>query len=236
MPTHQNATPTHQNATSTHQNATSRRRGAWAFWRSPEGRRPGKSEGAGIGRLAGHNAVGIMQAHRQAPWRAQTQRLVILLIIAILGISILWVMLSVTVAAGAAGLEIQNLQAQHEELKRHIASQRTQYADLTSAARMTQQAASMGFEPVKPEEIAYIVVPSYAGRQSLLPAHPSTRHPTRPLLKPAYTQSLWEWMLQGVLTLSEQNATLTPAGGPARPTGFTPDSYPGSDRPGAAQP
>ena len=151
-------------------------------------------------------------AYRQAPWRIQTQRLIILLIAAILGASILWVMVTVTVQAGAAGLDIQQMEGEQEDLRREIANLRTQYAILTSANHMVERAREMGFEQVKPENITYITIPSYTGRQSanLGPSTPTVVQ-NRPVIRSGYTQSLWEWMLQGVLTMGEQDGAVSPS-------------------------
>jgi uncharacterized membrane protein len=144
----------------------------------------------------------MVQAYKQAPWRLQTQRGTLLLIAAILGASVLWVMVSVTVQAGTAGLEIQRLEDDQENLNREIAALRTQIGELTSAAQMEQRAAAMGFERVKPENITYMVIPGYTGRESVIKAPPPGSSIEQPLVKPAYTQSLWEWLLQGVLEVS----------------------------------
>lgn len=152
----------------------------------------------------------MVQAYRQAPWRIQTQRGVIVLIAAILGASILWIMLSVSVQAAAAGLEIQQLEAEQEELQRQISHMRTEYANLTSAARMEELAEEMGFIPLTPENITYVVIPGYSGRQPEISAPPPSSTVKQPLIKPVYTQSLWEWMLQGILEMSEQPGGITP--------------------------
>ncbi len=153
----------------------------------------------------------FIQSHRQAPWRSQTQRLVIALMIVILGASTLWVMVSVTVEAGAAGLEIQRMEDEQEALQREIANLRTQYAILTSADRMSKEAEKMGFEAVKPENITYMTVPSFTGRQPAILAPEASTSEVHPLIKPGYTQSLWEWLLQGVLTISEQETGIVPS-------------------------
>lgn len=152
----------------------------------------------------------LVQAHRQAPWRLQTQRGILILVVAILGASVLWVMVSVTVRAAAAGLEVQSLEQQQDDYKRQIAALRTQYAVLTSAERMEERALSMGFQPVNPEDITYIVIPGYQGRTSNLQTSPPGAAIQQPLVKPAYTQSLWEWMLQGFYEMSEQPGGYSP--------------------------
>ena len=152
----------------------------------------------------------LVQAHRQAPWRLQTQRGVLVLIVTILVASILWVMVSVSVRAASAGLEIQSLEQKQDNYKRQIAALRTQYAILTSANLMEERAASMGFQPVNPSEITFLVIPGYRGRSSNLQASPPGAAAEQPLVKPAYTQSLWEWLVHGYSQMSEQPGGFSP--------------------------
>ncbi len=152
----------------------------------------------------------FMQAYRQAPWRIQTQRAALVLLVAVMGAAVLWLMLSVTVQAGAAGLQIQQYEGDREQLQRDIADLRTQYAVLTSATRMEKKAAEMGFAQVKPDHIQYMVIPNYQGRQSSVQAAPPDQGDARPLIKPIYTESLWEWMLQGIMRMSEQQGGVSP--------------------------
>lgn len=138
----------------------------------------------------------FVQAYRQAPWRIQTQRAVLLLIVAILAASIVWVMLTVTVQAAKAGLEIQIMEYKQEELQRQVSHLESVYAGLTAADRMEKRAQELGFEPVKPEAITYLTVPGYVGRQSVIQASPPSNQIEHPLIKPAYSLSLWDWMLE----------------------------------------
>jgi hypothetical protein len=157
---------------------------------------------------AGSTPNRLVQAYRQAPWRLQTQRGVLLLVVAILGASVLWVMVSVTVQAAAAGLKIQEYEDEQEKLQREIAGLRTNIAMQTSAAQMQQRADDLGFKPVDPADITYVIIPGYKGREPDIQAPPPGSTVQQSLVKPAYTQSLWEWLLEGVLTISE------PASGP----------------------
>ena len=152
----------------------------------------------------------LAQAHRQAPWRLQTQRGVLILIVTILVASVLWVMVSVTVRAASAGLEIQSLEQKQDNYKRQIAALRTQYAILTSANLMEERAASMGFQPVDPANITFVVIPGYRGRSPNLQTSPPGAAVDPPLVKPAYTQSLWEWLVHGYSQMSEQPGVLSP--------------------------
>lgn len=155
----------------------------------------------------------LVQAYRQAPWRTTTQRGVLILIVAILGASILWVMVSVTIQAASAGLETQRLESEREDLARQIAGLRTEIAKQTSAAQMQQRAGERGFVQIDPQNITYIVVPGYQGRKPAVQALPpgTTNKPT--LIKPSYTQSLWEWMLQGILEMEQPARTGWQTGG-----------------------
>jgi len=152
----------------------------------------------------------MVQAYRQAPWRIHTQRGALLLIVAILGASILWVMVSVTVQAASAGLDVQDMENKREELQREIAGLKTQYAALTSAQQMQKRAEELGFEPVNPDDITYVVVPGYLGREADVLASPPGTNIRPPLVKPAYTQSLWEWLQQGIIDISEQPGGSSP--------------------------
>lgn len=155
----------------------------------------------------------LVQAYSQAPWRIATQRGVLFLIVAILGASILWVMVSVSVQAASAGMEIQQLEDEQEKLQREIAGRRTDIANQTSAVVMKERATVLGFQPIDPVETTYLVVPGFRGRESLINA-PSTRTADeQPIIKPVYTQSLWEWLLQGILVIGESQSQFLPAGG-----------------------
>lgn len=152
----------------------------------------------------------LVQAYRQAPWRLQTQRGVLLLIVAVLGASVLWVMVSVTVQAASAGLEVQDMEEEKEILQRQIAGMQTEIGNLTSKSVMEERAQQMGFVPVKPVDVSYVIVPGYTGRDPSLNAPPPRSKIQQPLIKPAYTQSLWEWMLEGVITIESLPGGATP--------------------------
>lgn len=145
----------------------------------------------------------LTQAYKQAPWRIATQQGALILIVAILAASILWVMVSVTVQAAAAGLEIQRLERKRETLQRQIAALRTEIASATSTDRVKEKAAALGFEPLDPENITYIVAPGYSGREPLNETSQTVVVKQPRLIKPDYTQSLWEWLLQGVYKIGE---------------------------------
>lgn len=152
----------------------------------------------------------LVQAYRQAPWRIETQRGILLLIVTVLGASILWMMVSVTVQASSAGLEIQQLEDQRDELNRKIADQQTEIASLTSASHMAERADALGYQPVQLKDIVYMTVPGYFGRKEVFQTI-ATKSEVQPrLVKPAYTQSLWEWLQQGILRFNSIPGSFAP--------------------------
>jgi hypothetical protein len=152
----------------------------------------------------------VYQAYKQAPWRKATQKGVLFLILAVLSASILWIMLTVTVQAASAGLEIQALDSEQENLRRAIASLRTDIGIQTSATKMEARAKELGFRRANPDEIDYMTIPGYAGRMPKISAPPPSANIRPVLIKPSYTQSLSEWLLQGILKINEQPGGLIP--------------------------
>jgi hypothetical protein len=147
-----------------------------------------------------------IQAYRQAPWRQQLQWGGMFLLVLVAGLLIAGVYLNISAQAATAGLETQDLSEKKEETLRAIANNRTKLAQLTSQAEMEKRAAELGFVDATREDASYLVVEGYGGRQPIVLA-PTQRQTTieHTLIKPVYTQSLWEWMFQGVLSFSETN-------------------------------
>jgi len=112
-------------------------------------------------------------------------------------------MVSVTIQAASAGLEIQRLDNERDTLSRQVAGLRTEIANQTSAVRMRERSAEMGFIPIDPADITYLVLPGYRGREPNIQAPPPGSKARPNLIKPSYTQSLWEWMLQGFLEVGD---------------------------------
>jgi hypothetical protein len=146
----------------------------------------------------------IVQAYRQAPWRVQLQWIGVFLLLLVVAMLIAGVYLYVSAQATAAGTRIHQLELQRENLNIRIADLRTQYALHNSSLIMRQRAEELGFRPATQAEIVYMPVPGYGGRSIVFlapPPSPPVRQTS--LLKPAYQQSLWEWLYQGAFQLSE---------------------------------
>jgi hypothetical protein len=144
---------------------------------------------------------GVMQAFQQAPWRIQVQRVMVILVPIALVIVLLSIYLSVSIQAADAGLEIQELEATRANLQREIANGRSRIAFLKSSAAMEKRALDLGFQRVDAKRIIYMIIPEYMGRpvpNVAVPELPGAQEAPQ-ILKPIYTQSLWEWFFQGVL-------------------------------------
>jgi len=152
----------------------------------------------------------FLQAYKQAPWRVQLQWFLMLLGVLVVVVVVASVYLDVSTRAATAGLEIQRLEYSKEETLRKIADLKIKLAYLTSQEVMEARATDLGYEDVDPTTVLYLMVDNYPGRQPVMMAAPPSRHVTNPpLVKPSYTQSLWEFLSQGFLALSETSVGVT---------------------------
>lgn len=152
----------------------------------------------------------MVQAYRQTPWRIETQRGVFILLLVIFAALLGWIYLRITIQAATTGLEVQKLDSDRTNLIREIAQDQAVLANLMSAKNMEKRALALGYTKVSGEKVVYMNIPGYTGRQSPSIA-PATAKPIEPpLLKPVYTQSLWEWLFQGILKGAEPPGGYSP--------------------------
>ena len=139
-------------------------------------------------------AVQIIHAYKQAPWRVQRQYVGAFLL-AVIGLSMIAALyLDVTARAAVAGREIQDLRFQITTLQRANADLETQLAKLTSTAEMERRALELGYRPVKPGELDYVAVPGFAAPEPYILSAAEDVAPRAQVLPVEYTQSLIEWM------------------------------------------
>ena len=139
----------------------------------------------------------LIQAYQQAPWRIQLQWIGLFLLALLLVASVAVIYLSISSNAGTAGRESQILQTKIEDDQRNIADKSSILAYLTSSAQMNKRAAALGFQPVDPGAVTYLVVPGYSPRGTAdLAPQPGPVMIQPPLVKPSYTQSLLEWLIE----------------------------------------
>lgn len=146
----------------------------------------------------------FIQAYRQAPWRVQLQWAGLFLLGLVIAVLIAVVYLNISAQAAAAGLDAKANEQEKEDTQRSIADLRNKLAVLTSQEVMEKRAEELGFVDTSAENTTYLMVQGYPGRQPVVMAPPpSPERVSQPIVKPAYTQSLWEWLFQGMLSFSE---------------------------------
>jgi cell division protein FtsL len=140
----------------------------------------------------------ILRAFKQAPWRKQTQSVavlaVILLVMAVLG----GLYLTVAARAGTAGRDLQFYEQSQDELIRSNDELRAQLAELRSVKRLVDRAHALGYDPVPPDAVEYLVVKNYPTPAAATPQPPAAA---------AQPATLVDWLK---VTLS---ALLSSAGG-----------------------
>ncbi len=134
----------------------------------------------------------ILRAFKQAPWRTQTQSVavlaVVLFVMAILG----GLYLAVAARAGTAGRDLQNLQQRQDDLIRENDQLRAELAELRSVTRLEERARALGFSPVAPDAVEYLVVKNYPNQVAAAPPAP---------LPAAHPATLVDWLAEALSAL-----------------------------------
>ena len=143
----------------------------------------------------------FVHAYRITPWRLQRQWIGNFLgfLVAMAMVAALY--LDVTARAAIAGREIQDLTSTLTSGRHAIADLGTQLAVETSAGVMQQRAVQLGFVPMKPADVEYVLVPGYSAPQPEILAATSQPEFRAPRIAPEYTQSLLDWLDQALMTL-----------------------------------
>jgi cell division protein FtsL len=153
----------------------------------------------------------MTQAYQQTPWRIQLQRFGLFLLGLIVVGLVAGLYLYITAESVSAGVTIQDLEWEKETIQRRISNLKSEIGFLSSAIEMEDRAFELGFRPNDPEQITYMVVPGYPGRQAAIMAPPPQPAPVQQVvIKPAYTESLWEWFFQGMVEMSENSKGAQP--------------------------
>jgi hypothetical protein len=153
------------------------------------------------------NPQQLIHAYKNAPWRMQLQFIGVFSLGVVLVALIAGVYLNVTARAATIGREIQNMEQDILELQRDNADLENQLGLLTSIRTMQRRAEDLGFQPINPAEVLYVIVPGYTGRQaaSLAPP-PGPVTASDSSLPPEYTQPLFDWIKETTLqTMSDQS-------------------------------
>ena len=136
----------------------------------------------------------LVHAYRQAPWRIQRQWLGGFLL-AVLGIAMVASLyLDVTAQAAISGRQIQSLTSDIISIQHNNADAETKLAELDSTGAMEERAKRLGYQPVDPAQVQYIVVPGYVAPQPDILAVAPPLKPSAPSIPPEYTESLIQWV------------------------------------------
>jgi hypothetical protein len=143
-----------------------------------------------------YTVTNFVHAYKQAPWRIQRQWIGTFLL-TVLGFAMVAALyLDVTAQAAISGRTIQNVSAAMIAVKQNNADLETQLAQLTSNSVMEQRAKALGYVPVDPSQIEYVIVPGYAvAKPAILSAAPALK-PSALSVPSEYTESLIDWFSQ----------------------------------------
>ena len=109
------------------------------------------------------------------------------------------ILLAILYGVGLAGMQI-NLADKIAENKRTNANLESEIAALLAKENVEGRAFALGYETVAPENIEYLVVPSYEEPTPFqLAMAPAPKHHA-PTVPPEYTQSLLDWIDQNMFT------------------------------------
>lgn len=140
------------------------------------------------------NVTHLVHAYRVAPWRVQRQWLGTVLLVVVVLAMVAALYLTVTSRTAIAGREIQDLNESILLSQQFSSDLQTQLAALTSADSMDERARAMGFRPVEPEELEYLVVPGYVTPGAVDLSTMSQPQLNVLTIPPEYNQSLLDWM------------------------------------------
>jgi hypothetical protein len=142
------------------------------------------------------NVNRLIHAYKQAPWRTQRQWIGASLLALLLFAMVAALYLSVTARAAIIGRQIQTIKAEIEVNQRVNADLETQIAFQLSETNVQQEAQALGYRPAESDEIEYLYVPGYPGRQDFNLAEAPGPKLHAPTIPPEYTQSLLDWVDQ----------------------------------------
>lgn len=144
------------------------------------------------------NVNHLIHAYRVAPWRIQRQWIgnALLAVVAFAMVAALY--LIVTSRTAIAGREIQDLTDAITASQQASSDMQTQLAGLTSSVAMETRAREMGFRPMEPEELEYLVVPGYVAPQPVDLSTSSLPQLSALTIPPEYNQSLLDWLDESI--------------------------------------
>jgi hypothetical protein len=145
----------------------------------------------------------FMHAYKIAPWRLQRQWIGAFLLALVCLAMIAALYLDVTARAAIAGREIQDLSAQMMIRQHESADLLTELGTLTSTSVMEQRARDLGYRPIEPDEMEYLVVSGYVEPQPAILASLPQPGLSAPSIPSEYTLSLLDWLDKKIQSLGD---------------------------------
>lgn len=140
------------------------------------------------------NVTRYIHAYKSAPWRIEIQWAgsVSLAVIASLMVGAMY--LSVSSSTAVAGREIQELNTAMIANQQINTDLQTELATLTSSSAMEERALELGFRPVAPDEVEYLMVPGYFEPKPDILASAELPQMSAQTVPHEYSQSLLNWL------------------------------------------
>jgi hypothetical protein len=151
----------------------------------------------------------VQQAIRQVPWRTQTQSAAIVGLVLVIAIIIGSLYLAQATTTATTGQELVQLSSTRDYLQRANEDALAEIAFAKSISLLRGRAQALGFEPVGPDKLEYLVVDGY----SPLRASPTPEFTPEPSF--VYDETFTGWAQQQWNNLSKQFEAWT---GRDRPT------------------
>ena len=143
----------------------------------------------------------VIAAERNRSARVQQQWVIsFVFVIAMLAL-LAGLYLNITASASIAGRQIQGIEAEITVNEQINADLETRIATLMANSVLQQRALSLGFEPVAPKTLQYMVVPGYVAPQAVNMVSPVTPHEIL-TSSPEYTETLIDWFTAQIQTAS----------------------------------
>lgn len=140
------------------------------------------------------NVNHYIHAYKVAPWRIQRQWIGTTLLAVVALAMVATVYLNITSRAAIAGREIQDLTYSIAVSQQLSGDLQTQLASLTSASAMESRARELGFRPIEPDEVEYLVVPGYSAPQPYILSSAPQLQLRALTISPEFNQSLLDWL------------------------------------------
>ena len=140
------------------------------------------------------NVTRYIHAYKSAPWRIEIQWAgsVSLAVIASLMVGAMY--LSVSSSTAVAGREIQELNTAMIANQQINTDLQTELATLTSSSAMEERALELGFRPVAPDEVEYLMVPGYFEPKPDILTSAELPQMSAQTVPHEYSQSLLNWL------------------------------------------